>query len=340
MGEFERLCGTATGPLGVAVSGGGDSLALLMMAAGWARQTGRELIAFTVDHKLRPEAAEEAARVAEICAGQGIPHQTLVWDAPVPKQAAARRARHALMAGALKAAGGDHLLLGHTADDQAETFLMRARQGSTWYGLAGMQPKALSPVWPEGAGVYVARPVLSLPREVLRAELRRRGHGWIEDPSNEDPAYERVRVRRLLRDNPELAGRVLACQAAFRQLRALEDRRIGRWMQDHVTAEAAGGFQLRLDGLPQERAERALSLMIQMAGGRDVPPRRDGVAPLVKRLQSDADFTGATLGGVIIQRRKGAVSLMPEPGIAGPGADSARMTARFNAQIALFLVTP
>ena len=74
MGEFERLCGTATGPLGVAVSGGGDSLALLMMAAGWARQTGRELIAFTVDHKLRPEAAEEAARVAEICAGQGDSH--------------------------------------------------------------------------------------------------------------------------------------------------------------------------------------------------------------------------------------------------------------------------
>lgn len=330
----------ATGPLGIAVSGGGDSLALLLLSADWARQAGRELIAFTVDHRLRPDAAAEAAGVADICAGLGIPHRTLVWDSPVPRQAAARRARHALMAEALKDAGGDHLLLGHTADDQAETFLMRARQGSTWYGLAGMQPRALSPAWPEGAGVWIARPVLSVSRETLREELRRRGLGWTEDPSNENPAFERVRVRRLLQAHPQLKARVLVCQGKVQRLRSLEDRLVARWMADCVTPLPAGRFALRFGDLPQERAERALGLMIQIAGGRDVPPRRGGVEPLLKRLRSPAAFAGATLGGVIVQRRGETVWLTPEPGVAPPEAESGLSIARFKAQIALFIVTP
>ena len=89
---FDRLCGTGPGPVGIAVSGGSDSLALLVLAKAWSDRTGRPLIALTVDHRLRPEAADEARFVAEICARIGVDHQTLVWDRPVAKQALARRA--------------------------------------------------------------------------------------------------------------------------------------------------------------------------------------------------------------------------------------------------------
>jgi len=330
MDPFDRLCGKATGPVGVAVSGGSDSLALLVLAHEWAQQSGRSLVAFTVDHQLRPEAADEARAVAQICAGLDIQHQTLVWHDPKGKQALARRARHALMADALRALGGTHLWLGHTADDQAETFLMRARQGSTWYGLAGMQPIAPSPVWPEGQGIMIGRPVLDRSRADLRCELDRRGIDWIEDPSNRNPAYERVRVRALLQGQTGLKGRILACQARLQQLRRLEERLIARWMQTQVWTDSDGAYRLDLSGLPDERLIRALGLMLQIVGGRETPPRKDAVEPLAGRLTGDESFSGATLGGVMIYRKSGIASLSPEPGIADSAADPALSERRFD----------
>ncbi|MDX1292136.1 MAG: tRNA lysidine(34) synthetase TilS [Hyphomonas sp.] len=336
MDPFDRLCGKASGPVGIAVSGGSDSLALLVLAQDWAQRAGRELVAFTVDHRLRPEAADEARHVGRICAQRGIPHETLVWDAPVSKQALARRARHGLMARALRQRGGNRLLLGHTADDQCETFLMRARQGSTWYGLAGMQAVSLSPAWPEGQGVLLARPLLSRSRAALQTVLKDRGIGWIEDPSNRNPVYERVRMRALLQDQAGLKSRILACQDRLQALRTLEERLIGRWMASNVTQDAAGGFRLDVSGLPPQRLERALGLMLQIAGGREVPPRRDAVEPLAARLMADAPFQGATLGGVLVYRRQGQVILSAEPGIAGAAADPALARARFEGICALF----
>lgn len=337
MDMFARLCGGATGPVGVAVSGGGDSLALLMLAHDWARQTGHLLIAFTVDHALRPEAAAEAEQVKDICQDLGIAHETLVWTAPVAKQAAARRARHALMAQALKAAGGNRLLLGHTLDDQCETFFMRVRQGSTWYGLAGMQPLALSPVWPEGHGVRIVRPVLTRTREDLRKVLRHKGLEWAEDPSNRDTAYERVRVRGTLSAHPRLSARILACHERFQALRQLEERLIGRWVAQCVETTEPGRFMIDLQDLPVERSERVLGMMIQIAGGREVPPRRDGLQPLNRRLRQDRAFDGATLGGVLVYRKRGRVTLQAEPAIAGKSADFGLAQARLAAQKALFL---
>ncbi|KCZ51089.1 tRNA lysidine(34) synthetase TilS [Hyphomonas pacifica] len=337
MNAFDRLCGSAIGPVGIAVSGGGDSLALLLLAQKWARAKGRHLIAFTVDHRLRPEAAEEAAGVAALCGRLHIPHQTLVWNRPAGKQAAARRARHALMATELKARGGTHLMLGHTEDDQCETFLMRARQGSTWYGLAGMQPVSLSPVWPEGQGILLARPVLGYSREALRHVLLEAGQYWVDDPSNANPVYERVRVRALLARHPRLKRGILASQARLQQLRRLEERAMGRWIEHNVKANAeAGRFEISLGGLPLERAERLISLLIQIIAGREVPPRRDGVQPLVAHLISEHRFEGATLGGALIYRKSGLIQLSAEPAVTGPEADFGRAEARLGAIMALY----
>lgn len=319
LAAFDRLCHDARGPVGIAISGGSDSLALLFIAHEWARARGRKLAALTFDHRLRTAAAGEAARVATICRDLHIPHETLRWDDPVNQQSSARRARHAALALALKAQGGTHLLTGHTANDQAETFLMRARQGSGWYGLAGMQALTMSPVWPEGEGVRIARPVLSEKREDLRTLLHARGQVWIEDPSNENLAYERVRMRRLLAGAPETAERISRCMAELAGLRAIEDRRLGHWLCDHVqVSEAEDGIEADLGTLSPDAAVRGLALLIQAVTGRETPPRRENSANLAQRLMKEAPFAGATLGGAKLVRKAGRVHLMPEAGRDGP----------------------
>lgn len=315
---LDRLCHGASGPVGVAISGGSDSLALLFIAHEWARSRGRQLAALTFDHRLRTAAAGEAARVATICRDLHIPHETLRWDDPVNRQSSARRARHAALAIRLKALGGSHLLTGHTANDQAETFLMRARQGSTWYGLAGMQALSMSPVWPEGEGVRIARPVLSEKREDLRDLLHARGQVWIEDPSNENLAYERIRMRKLLATSPETAERIRRCMAGLAGLRAVEDRRLGRWLCDHVRVSDAGGIEADLGPLSPETAVRGVGILIQAVTGRETPPRRENTLNLAARLLEDAPFAGATLGGAKLVRKAGRVHFTPEAGLDGP----------------------
>jgi len=178
----------------VAVSGGGDSLALMHLAADWAG--GAPLAAVTVDHGLRPESAAEAREVARAAGALGLRHETLLWrgwDGHGNLQAAARDARHALIAEWARTEGRGTVLLGHTRDDQAETVLMALARAAGPDGLSAMQAAC------EARGVLWLRPLLGVGREELRAELRRRGAAWAEDASNADPRFERVRARRALR---------------------------------------------------------------------------------------------------------------------------------------------
>lgn len=306
-------------PIGVAVSGGGDSLALLILAHRWATRQGRTLFALTVDHGLRPEARGEAEAVAALCGKLGLAHETLRLEGAAPRQASLRRGRHAALARAARQRGSRLLLTGHTADDQAETFLMRARQGSGWYGLAGMRPLSLSPVWPEGQGVFIARPLLGARREGLRAFLQAEGVGWADDPSNENPAFERVRMRRLL--CPKVSGfvQLLSVIDRFQTLRMIEDVALWRWMATNCSAREEGIELASLAGLPPERAARAMGLLVQIAAGREAPPRGESLIRLVDRIVSDEDFRGATLGGCQVRRRRGRLQLLPEVGQPRPG---------------------
>jgi tRNA(Ile)-lysidine synthase len=182
--------------LGVAVSGGGDSTALLVIAARWAHARGHAISAATVDHGLRAGSAAEAAGVAALCARLGIPHETLragnLRDAGGNLAAAARDARFALLGGWARAQGLSAVLLGHTMDDQAETVLMRLARGSGAEGLSAMQAVL------ERAGVVWLRPLLGARRAALREVLRAEGISWVEDPSNEDAQYDRVKARQAL----------------------------------------------------------------------------------------------------------------------------------------------
>lgn len=325
------------GPIGLAVSGGSDSLALLHLAHQWARPRGAKLLVLTVDHRLRPAAAAEAAEVARLAGELGLAHQTLAWDAPVGRQSAARRARHALLAGALRASGGHLLLTGHTADDQAETVLMRARQGSGWYGLAGMRALSLSPVWPEGEGVWIARPLLGETREDLRTWLDGQGGGWIEDPSNTNPAFERVRVRARLAASRALKDRTLACQQHFADLRRLEDALLANWLGRHVHIGADGTVIAHLADLPPERAARGLGVLLQCVAGRETPPRSEALLDLAARSLAVPAFRGATLGGVRLRPSRAGLKLAPEPGARQNPPSPEALTARINAFRRLFI---
>lgn len=179
--------------LAAGFSGGGDSTALLIaLRAMWP---DAPLHALIVDHRLRPESAAEADLAAARAQALGATPHILVWDDPRPGQGAAREARHRLMAQACRRLGAPILFLGHTLDDRVETLRMRASRGGGVSTLAVMGPVSWSPVWPEGRGLIIARPLIAATRAHLRGALSRLGADWIEDPSNADRRYERVRLR-------------------------------------------------------------------------------------------------------------------------------------------------
>jgi tRNA(Ile)-lysidine synthase len=186
----------------LAVSGGPDSTALLVLAARWAKRLKRapKLIAVTIDHGLRPEAAHEAATVKALARRLGVPHRTLRWRGRKPRtglQQAARYARYGLLAQIATRARFAHILTAHTLDDQAETVLFRLARGSGLFGLAGMAHAAPLPL--NGVReIFLVRPLLHLPKARLIATLRAARIAYAEDPSNRDPHFTRARLRMLM----------------------------------------------------------------------------------------------------------------------------------------------
>ena len=186
-------------PVIIAVSGGSDSIALLLLASAWAHHSDVLLQVVTVDHGLRPEAAAEAAFVAGVCEGLDLPHVTLAWEGIKPESGisqAARNARYMLLEEFANDIGTDTIITGHTANDQAETVFMRIARDDvdgSGRGLAGMADVTILP-----GNTRLVRPLLMCTRDQLRSYLREHNQSWIEDPSNSDQAYERVRVRNIL----------------------------------------------------------------------------------------------------------------------------------------------
>jgi tRNA(Ile)-lysidine synthase len=196
LGSFE-----AAPRLAVAVSGGPDSLALVFLAVEWCRARNGEVIALTVDHKLRPESEREAAQVATWMADYGIAHHILDWEGPKPAtgiQDAARQARYQLLTAWCRTQGILHLLLGHHADDQAETVVFRNNRHSGPDGLAGMAALVELPQ------LRLLRPLLNLRRDTLRRDLQQRGQDFLTDPSNNNPRFTRARLRKTMDETARL----------------------------------------------------------------------------------------------------------------------------------------
>lgn len=300
--EFARLM-ERVGPfeprplLAVAVSGGADSMALALLAHEWAHARRGRILVLTVDHGLRAESRAEARTVARWMKRRGIAHRMLSWQGAKPEtglQAAARDARYRLLGEACRSAGALHLLLAHTRDDQAETVLLRLVAGSGPHGLAAM------PIVQERADHRLLRPLLGASRARLRTTLEERGQDWIEDPSNRDERFARIRVRGALAAAGAGHGEALAAAAGeLGRFRARQERAIAG-----VLARAVGlfpeGYALldpaALATAPADIGWRALSAVLATVGGLAYAPRGDAVRRLHADLGKGAIGGGRTLG--------------------------------------------
>lgn len=295
-------------PLGVAVSGGGDSVALLLLL----HSAGYDLRVATVDHRLRPEAADEALGVAELCAKLGLPHEVLVWETPDFKgnlQKAARESRRLLLSAWAKRLGLRDIVLGHTLDDQAETVLMRLARGSGVDGLAGMAAVR------RADGLRWHRPLLGVRRADLRAYLRESGVGWVDDPSNDDLKYDRIKARRALDILAPLglgSERLAETAAHMRRARgALEAATLALAQRCAAISEAGELTFSGIEDAPREVQLRLLAAALGWVSGAGYRPRFTALEGLLDSCLSGAAF-GKTLHGCLISRRKNEIVINRE----------------------------
>ncbi len=336
---FGPVLGQTAPPLALAVSGGSDSTALMVLLAEWLhrrQQTPAEFVVLTVDHGLRPQSRAEALTVACWATELGFRHAILPWQGAKPQtgvQAAARAARYRLLAEHMRGAGLKLLLTAHTADDQAETLLMRLARGSGLDGLAAMAPLAPLevPLAPGQAPILLARPLLGLPKRRLAAALQARGRSWLEDASNAAPKFERSRVRaaaKILHDLG-LTGDSLGLSARrLQRARAALDAAVALFC-----AAEAGRYRIdrcgfiRIDApalreLPTELLVRVLSKAIAAAGGGGRPVPLAKLETLATTLATPGVAGSWTLARAVIRVTGGAVILEREPG-RGPWPEMA-----------------
>lgn len=290
-------------PLGIAVSGGPDSLALLLLGA--QAYPGR-IIAATVDHGLRAEAAAEAAYVAQLCAARTIPHAILRPGQPIAGnlQSAARSVRYALLDQWASDSSCSFLATAHHADDQLETLVMRLLRGSGSDGLSGIRARRRSV-----GGHIIIRPLLTMTKDELAAVLQQQAIVPVDDPSNRMLEFDRVRVRTALRN---LHGfdprRVAASVTAAEQASAALD-----WMTGQLAAERIGardgGVTLRADDLPAELQRRLIALCLHRIAP-DFAPRGGQLARLRDALVAGK---GQTLGAVMVRARRQEWLFRPAP---------------------------
>lgn len=304
--------------LAVAVSGGADSMALALLAKDWATAHGTELTALTVNHGLRPEAAAEVEQVRSWLEAKGIPCVILAPTIPITGsniQEKARKLRYGLMAEWCSQYDCPYLLVAHHADDQLETVLLRLIRAGGVEGLAGMRPVR------EYQGITLLRPLLPVPKARLIATLQARGQAWLEDPSNQSPAYTRNRLRPVAK---MLAGEGLTPERVTlltRQLAATADyleAEVVHWLSVHVESRADGQMSVPLAAwreVPPEIGWRALKRLLQEVGGAEKPMRSEKLLPLFNVLAAGEMIKPRTLGGCLLtpDMRSGALSLRREP---------------------------
>ncbi len=303
----------------VACSGGPDSLALALLLRDWARDRDIPCRAYTVDHGLRPDSAAEAEAVSRQLRALGLTADILRSEAEgaAPArdiQAVARRLRYRLLLARCRRDGIDSLALGHHLEDQAETFLLRLARGSGVDGLSAMAPAR------EWGGVRLVRPLLDVPKAALEARLRAEGLDWVEDPSNRDPRFARVRMREAA---PTLAAlgltpaRLVKTARQMGRARAALETAADALAARSVVRSPAGFARLDpapLRDAPEEIALRLLAAQVAEIGGQPYPPRLDRLEAACEALVAGRLGGGRSLGGVLLRpAADGRVLICREP---------------------------
>jgi tRNA(Ile)-lysidine synthase len=327
----------------VGVSGGPDSLALVILADRWARQRGGEAWGLVVDHRLRPESAAEAVTVGHWLAARGIPHAVLVWAGEKPAtgiQEAAREARYRLLGDWCAARGCLHLLTAHHRDDQVETYLIRRRAGSGVDGLAGMSAVRELP------RLRLVRPLLGVAKARLAAFLDAEGQPYVQDPSNRNPAFARARLRLAAETeaaaaphpNPlpargeregsapqawegegQVAEHVLGELRANTAARIVREKELAALLARAVSLHPAGFAVLEPGSLAGagELGDRALDRVIAVLGGAAYPVRRERLQRL-RTAFAVAPMRARTLGGCRFVAWRGRILALRETARVSP----------------------
>jgi tRNA(Ile)-lysidine synthase len=322
----------------LAVSGGPDSIALMWLAARWRRALARgpQLIAVTVDHGLRPEAAREAREVKRLARSLDLPHRTLRWTGAKPETglpAAARSARYRLLAQAARQSHATHILTAHTRDDQAETLLMRLLRGSGIAGLAAMARES------ERDGLRLARPLLDVSKSQLIATLKKAGIDFADDPTNRDVSFTRPRIRAVMpalaaeggdaRSLARLASRLARANAAVEVLAEGAERYLAlrdRQAEIDVASRTAKTFDMAAFAAMPEEIRLRLLLRAINRFGHEGPAELGKVEALLAALDRTAAHSAGrsrpksgqprlkqTLAGALVSLAGGRLRIEPAP---------------------------
>ena len=292
-------------PGAVAVSGGSDSLALMFLLRDWTKKAGLPPpVVLCVDHALRPESAGEARKVVRQAKAAGLPARILVRKGEAPRagiEAAAREARYRLMGVWARQYGLKAIYVGHTRDDQAETFLLRLARGSGVDGLAAMRKIAPYPL-KEFSGLVLVRPLLAFDREGLREELRARNQVWLDDPMNADPHFARVRIRNAW---PALEAMGLSKERVADAAAHLARARVALDKVSQAVLARACRFDRTealldpgaLTGAPRELGLRALAAVLMQVSENPYRPRFERLERLFSQIAEGSLGAGRTLHG-------------------------------------------
>ncbi|WAP67331.1 tRNA lysidine(34) synthetase TilS [Jiella pelagia] len=351
LGAFDDVVAAATrrvGPISgilLAVSGGPDSLALLLAASAWRQSLGcaaPQLGVATVDHRLRPASTDEAAFVAATAAGHGLPHETLTWTPEARSgnlSARAREARYALLLSHARRHGLDLVLTAHHLDDDIETHVIRRQNGGDFAAAAGM--RSLRGLGPD---VWLGRPFLDIGRDKLVAVAAAAGIVAVDDPSNRDRRYDRARIRLDLAEDPRLRARALGNLRRCKRARGSAERALasliaGLDSSKRLVFAEDGAIRVQravCSDLPQRCAAHLLSRAIVAAAGASSPPSGHAVREVLIWLRKKtSQETARTLGGTVISIEGGDAVFKREFGRGGiaalPIVSAEALSGRFAA---------
>lgn len=295
----------------VAVSGGSDSMALCVLLDRFAQEYGGELYAVTIDHQLRNDSSSEAAKVKEILRTLGINHQIIPWTGPKPTsniQEEARISRYNLLTDYCYSYNIDYLATGHQKNDQAENFIIRAEHGSGIYGLAGI------PRIREFNKIKIIRPLLSFGKHELQEFLKSQNIEWIEDPSNLNEKFARVRVRNILNQYPEWIDKLTTLSENLSRVKDCVEYTLNKSMEELVEfyPEYITIIQDGFNELPQEIRFRMMLKILQSFGVNPKPARGERIEALLAKIELGKTFKASTLSGCLISRKKDKIIITRE----------------------------
>lgn len=286
----------------VAVSGGSDSIALCILLNRFIKEYGGQLHCLTINHQLRNDSSSEAIKAGEILKELGINHQIISWEGTKPKaniQEEARLARYNLLAEYCHKHNISYLATGHQKNDQAENFIIRLEHGSGVYGLSGI------PKIGEFNKIKIIRPLLSFTKQELQDFLISQNIEWIEDPSNQNEKFTRVKIRNILNQHPEWIDKLATASNNLSKTKdCIEfflNKSIAELVETHFSYVAIkqGGF----NELPQEIRFRMLTKLLQDFSSSLKPARGERLENLLAKIERGNEFKASTLSGCLISRK-------------------------------------